>query len=263
MLARERAPGERRLVFGTGRPACWALQTFAAPSTRRSQRLGERGVRHAPGRSHRSEDPRQNVIKSERCALSPPRRCARSHSSCNAVAKRMSAGGLSAGTPGKIRTYDTRLRRPMLYPAELRAQIRRNPLHRLGDAINGGRCAPGRKPRQRGPEVLFRAEVTKPSAFDDDDLRSGSPRHVLGLTAASLVRRRSLGRRRPVTSMRKTSALSSVTFHCVPGNSLRRTSCVVECLVRRPVRNTPPAPSAIGWRSWSPRCSNTGTPEVT
>jgi hypothetical protein len=35
------------------------------------------------------------------------------------------AAGRDGGAPGRIRTYDTRLRRPVLYPAELRAPSRR------------------------------------------------------------------------------------------------------------------------------------------
>ena len=41
-------------------------------------------------------------------------------------------------TPGKIRTYDIRLRRPALYPAELRARGNSSlALHRASRAING------------------------------------------------------------------------------------------------------------------------------
>lgn len=43
------------------------------------------------------------------------------------VAKRTTGEGLSTGTPGWNRTSDIRLRRPTLYPAELRAQRRRVP----------------------------------------------------------------------------------------------------------------------------------------
>src|SRR5579859_8082864 len=43
-----------------------------------------------------------------------------------------------AGTPGRTRTCDPRLRRPLLYPAELRAQTCAiNDLQHVADAVHG------------------------------------------------------------------------------------------------------------------------------
>ena len=41
----------------------------------------------------------------------------------NAIKRPSSSEGLNSGTPGAIRTHDTRIRNPLLYPTELRGHM--------------------------------------------------------------------------------------------------------------------------------------------
>ena len=76
--------------------------------------------------------------------------------------------GKEPGAPGPVRTGDLRLRRPLLYPTELRAHPRRRPAHRPnlhGDGHSGAGDEARTRDIQLGRLMLYQLSYARPHPF--------------------------------------------------------------------------------------------------
>lgn len=139
----------------TGSPQWWVLRDGALGSgASRTSVVTRHGRELADDVSGRPRRDRSSALPSARVGMPssleetgwgpPPREHQDSRASGGGYAGAVTAKRPAApsprndGTPGKIRTYDIRLRRPTLYPAELRARVRRSAgLHAVATARNG------------------------------------------------------------------------------------------------------------------------------